>query len=78
MVLTIKEDCISCGACEPECPSGAISQAEAQYAIDESRCTECTDDSEPRCVAVCGVEAIVTHPERQGSCPSIPSTASFP
>ncbi|MFD4749159.1 4Fe-4S binding protein [Streptomyces rubiginosohelvolus] len=27
MALTITEDCINCGACEPECPTEAITEA---------------------------------------------------
>lgn len=79
MAFTITEDCISCAACEQECPNGAISQGDAHYTIDENLCTECAGyPDEPRCVAVCSVNGIMTHPERQESCPSIPSTASFP
>ncbi|NMA13335.1 MAG: 4Fe-4S binding protein [Chloroflexi bacterium] len=38
--------CISCGACEPECPSKAISEGDAAYVIDEGKCTDCGNCSE--------------------------------
>jgi ferredoxin len=36
----INEDCIACGVCQSECPSGAISEGDI-YVIDEDLCTEC-------------------------------------
>ena len=30
MAYVIQDSCISCGACEPECPVGAISQGDTQ------------------------------------------------
>ena len=47
------DECIACGACEPECPEGAISESEGVYVIDASLCKDCGD-----CVAVCPVECI--------------------
>jgi ferredoxin len=54
----ITEDCISCGACEPECPNQAISEGDTLYVINPERCTECVG-SHPssRCVEVCPVDA---------------------
>jgi MinD superfamily P-loop ATPase len=40
MALWINEDCISCGACEPECPNEAITQGESIYVIDPAKCTD--------------------------------------
>ncbi len=34
MATVITEECINCGACEPECPNGAISQGDDIYVID--------------------------------------------
>ncbi len=34
MATMITEECINCGACEPECPNNAITQAEEIYVID--------------------------------------------
>jgi ferredoxin len=49
----ISDDCISCGACEPECPEKAISQGDSKYIIDPSKCTDCA-----KCVDVCPTSAI--------------------
>ena len=54
MAHTINEDyCISCGACEPECPEEAISESEDTYIIDPAKCTNCEF-----CADVCPVDAI--------------------
>lgn len=53
MTHIINDDCISCGACEPECPVQAISQGETKYNIDPAKCTDCGN-----CVSVCPVSAI--------------------
>ena len=34
MATMITEECINCGACEPECPNEAISEGEDIYVID--------------------------------------------
>ena len=34
MALLINSDCISCGACEPECPNEAITAGDSIYVID--------------------------------------------
>lgn len=54
MSYKITEDCISCGACEAECPEGAISEGEDIYIIDGSKCSECGS-----CAEVCPVGACV-------------------
>ena len=41
MALKITEECINCGACEPECPNTAITQGDDRYVIDAAKCTEC-------------------------------------
>ena len=66
MAFKITEDCISCGACEPECPNNAISEGETIYVIDPDKCTECVGayDSS-RCADVCPVDACVADPEHQ-------------
>ena len=44
--------CISCGACEAECPVEAISPGETAYVIDEDKCISCGS-----CAGVCPVGA---------------------
>jgi NAD-dependent dihydropyrimidine dehydrogenase PreA subunit len=58
MSMRITDECISCGACEPECPHGAISGGDPVYAIDASRCTGCPGQEPLPCAAVCPVECI--------------------
>lgn len=56
MAYFINDDCISCGACEPECPVSCISEGETIYIIDEDACIDCAS-----CSAVCPVDA--PHPK---------------
>ena len=70
MAMFIKEaDCISCGACEPECPNEAITQAESVYVVDADKCTECVGAFDAaKCVEVCPVDGcIVTDPNHAES-----------
>ena len=41
MAYHISDDCISCGACEAECPVGAISEGDGTFQIYADLCTEC-------------------------------------
>ncbi len=64
MSTTITEECINCGACEPECPNQAISQGEDIFIIDAKLCTECVGfHDEEACAAVCPVDCCVPNPE---------------
>jgi ferredoxin len=66
MAYLITDECISCGACEPECPNEAISEGESIYIINTDRCTECVGAHESsRCAAVCPVDACVPDPDRR-------------
>ncbi|HKM34917.1 MAG TPA: 4Fe-4S binding protein [Lachnospiraceae bacterium] len=53
MAYVINDTCISCGACEPQCPVGAISMGDGQMEIDPNTCINCGS-----CVGVCPVGAI--------------------
>lgn len=55
MARKITEDCISCAACEPECPNEAISQGDTVYVIDPAKCDECKTQPEVKCVSICPV-----------------------
>lgn len=58
MAYKISEECISCGACEPECPNQAISEGETIYVIDPAKCTECVGaNASSKCTEVCPVDA---------------------
>jgi ferredoxin len=68
MAYKITEDCISCGACEPECKNNAISEGEDIYIIDPDKCTECVGNHEsPQCAEVCPVNACVPDPDHAES-----------
>jgi ferredoxin len=57
MAYKITDECISCGACEPECPNEAISEGETIYDIDPDKCTECVGSHEtPKCAEVCPID----------------------
>ena len=55
MAYKITDACISCGACEAECPTNAISEGENTFVIDPETCIECG-----ACAGVCPVEAPVS------------------
>jgi len=66
MAYKITEECINCGACEPECPNEAIFVGEEIYEIKPERCTECVGHfDESQCAAVCPVDACVPDPDHK-------------
>ena len=68
MALKITEECIECGACEPECPNEAISQGDGIYIIDPERCTECVGyHDEAQCAAACPVDCCVPDEDHKES-----------
>ncbi len=65
MATHITDECINCGACEPECPNEAISEGDDIYVIDPNLCTECVGFHDyEACQAVCPVECCLPDPER--------------
>lgn len=68
MAYKITEECINCGACEPECPNQAISPGDEIYIIDPDKCTECVGHyDQSQCAAVCPVDACVPDPDHKES-----------
>ena len=54
MAYVIKDACIACGACEAECPVGAITAGDGKYVIDAEACISCC-----ACAGACPVGAPV-------------------
>ena len=52
MAYVITDSCVSCGACEAECPVGAISEADGKCAINADECIDCGS-----CAGTCPVGA---------------------
>ena len=48
MAFVIKEGCVSCGACEAQCPVNAISMGDGKFEIDPDKCI-----SRGSCAGVC-------------------------
>ncbi len=46
------DECLGCGACESECPVGAISEQDGKYVINADECLDCG-----ACEGVCPVGA---------------------
>ncbi|HWI51814.1 MAG TPA: YfhL family 4Fe-4S dicluster ferredoxin [Symbiobacteriaceae bacterium] len=64
MAVKIVDTCISCGACESECPNEAISAGDSTYVVDSGKCTECYGMyGESQCMGVCPTESIVPDEE---------------
>lgn len=53
MAYVIDSSCISCGACEAECPVSCISAGDDMYVIDADACIDCA-----ACASACPVDAI--------------------
>lgn len=53
MAFKISDQCVNCGACEADCPVGAISEGAGARVIDADKCISCGS-----CAASCPAEAI--------------------
>lgn len=53
-MIKITDECISCGICMDECPTGSISEGDDHFVIDPDSCTECGS-----CLSACPNEAII-------------------
>jgi ferredoxin len=78
MATIITEECINCGACEPECPNTAIYEGGAEFELDganqaaimndvyyivPAKCTECVGFfDQEQCAAVCPVDCCIPDP----------------
>jgi ferredoxin len=72
MAYKITDECISCGACEPECPNQAIAEGETIYTIDSNKCTECVGAHESsKCAEVCPVESCIPDPAHKEAKPQL-------
>lgn len=80
MAYTIKDGCISCDSCRPECPNGAIKpNAEWEgYWIDPTLCDGCQDLETPRCVVVCKIGSLTPLQPKKGRCKSTLLPAAIP
>jgi ferredoxin len=66
MAFKITEECINCGACEPECPNQAITAGDEIYIIDPAKCTECVGHFDTsQCAAVCPVDCCIADPDHK-------------
>lgn len=41
MAYEIGDACVACGACEAQCPVGAISMGDGKFEIDADKCIDC-------------------------------------
>jgi len=83
MATVITNECINCGACEPECPNTAIYQGGVQWELNgvthdaisndifyivPEKCTECVGFFDHEaCAAVCPVDCCIPDPSRPES-----------
>ena len=57
-IIVDLDKCVGCGACEVNCPFGAISLKDSKAVVDGEKCRFCGS-----CVDVCGMKAITMHKE---------------
>ncbi|MGF1458095.1 MAG: hypothetical protein ACFBSG_03625 [Leptolyngbyaceae cyanobacterium] len=81
MPYTIKDGCVACDVCEPQCPNGAIKPREEAvegYWIDPTLCDGCQGLEVPRCVAVCNVGSPTLLQPKKGRLKSTLLPAAIP
>jgi DNA-binding transcriptional regulator YiaG/NAD-dependent dihydropyrimidine dehydrogenase PreA subunit len=80
MTYTIKDGCIVCDSCRPQCPNGAIKSnlEDGAYWIDPTLCDGCRDLEVPQCVEVCNVGSLAPLPPKKGRCKSSLLPAAIP
>lgn len=53
----VADECISCGDCEPECPTESIYESKIVFEINAKTCTECEGEFDsPKCVELCPID----------------------
>ena len=60
MAYVISDSCVSCGACEGQCPVGAISQGDTQFEISADTCIDCGS-----CAGACPTGAIAAEQDEK-------------
>ncbi len=66
MAYLITDECISCGACEPECPNAALVEGETIYDVLPEKCTECVGSFDTQqCVEICPVDCCLPDPDHK-------------
>jgi DNA-binding transcriptional regulator YiaG/NAD-dependent dihydropyrimidine dehydrogenase PreA subunit len=80
MTYAIKDDCISCDNCHPQCPRGAIKPNASNdgYWIDPTLCDNCEDVEVPRCVEACDNDALQPLTPKKGRLKSTLLPAAIP
>lgn len=68
MTYTIRDNCIICDNCQPQCPNGAIKPETDRegYWIDPTLCDGCADLEIPRCVASCSIGSVTPLTPKKG------------
>ncbi|MFQ4136163.1 helix-turn-helix domain-containing protein [Nodosilinea sp. PGN35] len=78
MAYTVKDGCIACDSCRPECPNDAIKTAADGYWIDPTLCDRCDDVEAPRCVIACPVGSLAPLQPKKGRNKSTLLPAAIP